>query len=177
MHTEVLRTRRLRLRWFEPAADVDQRFIIDLVNDPDWIAHIGKRSVSTREQAEAYLRDGPRAMCERLGFGLFMVESLDDATPLGMCGLIRRDGLVDVDLGFAFLPAWRGRGLAREAAESVLRWAEQRLGLRRVVAIVSPGNAPSIGLLSRLGFVDEGVIRLPGDDEDLRLMGWRATAG
>ena len=41
----------------------DQQFLIDMVNDPDWIAYIGKRDVSTREQAEAYLRQGPRAMC------------------------------------------------------------------------------------------------------------------
>ena len=62
----VLTTPRLRLRWFEPGAAGDQQFLIDMVNDPDWIAYIGKRDVSTREQAEAYLRQGPRAMCERL---------------------------------------------------------------------------------------------------------------
>ncbi|HEV8688658.1 MAG TPA: GNAT family N-acetyltransferase [Ideonella sp.] len=174
VHTEVARTPRLRLRWFEPAAEVDQAFVIALVNDPDWIANIGKRNVSTREQAEAYLRDGPRAMCEKLGFGLYLVESVDGGTPLGMCGLIKRDHLPDVDLGFAFLPAWRGQGLAREAAGAVLHWAREHLGLARILAIVTPGNEPSLGLLKRLGFADEGTIQVPPDDETLRLLAWSA---
>jgi RimJ/RimL family protein N-acetyltransferase len=177
VHTEVLRTSRLRLRWFEPSSHVDQRFIVDLVSDPDWVIHIGERQVHTCEDAESYLRTGPRAMCERLGFGMFMVESLKDATPLGMCGLLRRDGLRDVDLGFAFLPEWRRRGLAREAAETVLRWGHHQLGLQRVVAIVSPANTASIGLLCRLGFTEEGVICLPPKPERLRLMGWRPGPG
>ena len=175
VHTEVLRTPRLRLRWFEPAAEADQQFVIELLNDPDWIANIGKRDVSTREQAEAYLRDGPRAMCEKLGFGLYMVEVTDGPTaptPVGMCGLLKRDHLPDVDIGFAFLPAWRGQGMAREAAEGVLRWAQEQLGIPRILAIVTPSNDPSLGLLERLGFADEGLIQVPPDNETLRLLAW-----
>lgn len=168
---EILRTARLRLRWVEPGAEQDQRFLIELVNDPDWIAHIGKRDVSTCQQAEAYLRDGPRAMCERLGFGLYLVERLADGLPIGLCGLLQRDGLNDIDLGFAFVPAARGQGLAHEAAQAVLDWAAAHLKLTRIVAIVTPGNAASIGLLTRLGFTDEGEVRLPPADEALRLMG------
>ena len=175
VQTEVLRTPRLRLRWFEPPAEADQRFVIELLNDPDWIANIGQRNVSTREQAEAYLRDGPRGMCERLGFGLYLVERLADGAPVGMCGLIKRETLPDVDIGYAFLPAARGHGLAREAARAVLQWARQQLQLARVVAIVTPGNRPSLGLLEELGFADEGEVRLSPDDQPLRLLGWSAA--
>jgi [ribosomal protein S5]-alanine N-acetyltransferase len=175
VQTEVLRTPRLRLRWFEPSAEADQRFVIELLNDPDWIANIGQRNVSTREQAEAYLRDGPRGMCERLGFGLYLVERLVDDVPVGMCGLIKRETLPDVDIGYAFLPAARGQGFAREAARAVLQWARQQLQLARVVAIVTPGNRPSLGLLEELGFSDEGEVRLPPDDLPLRLLGWSAA--
>lgn len=113
-------------------------------------------------------------MVERLGFGLLMVEAAADGTPLGMCGLIRRDTLPDVDIGFAFLPPYRAQGYAREAAEAVLDWA-RRLGLARVVAIVTPSNAPSIGLLHRLGFAHEGEI--VHNDEKLLLMGWLPGGG
>ena len=171
VHHEVLRTDRLRLRWVEPTSGSDQRFVIELVNDPDWITYIGKRDVSTCQQAEAFLREGPRAMCERLGHGLYLVERLVDGLPIGLCGLIRRDTLPDVDLGFAFLPMARGQGLAREAAEGVLGWALAHLKLPRIVAIATPDNAASIGLLTRLGFVDEGEVRMPPNDEALRLMG------
>jgi len=175
VHTEVTRTPRLRLRWFEPAAEADQVFVIELVNDPDWIVNIGKRDVSTRKQAEAYLREGPRAMCEKLGFGLYLVERIADGAPVGMCGLIKRDSLTDIDLGYAFLPRARGQGLAREAAEAVLRWGWQALGLKRVVAIVTPSNAPSLKLLTSLGFADEGTVQMPPDNETLRLLGWSAA--
>jgi RimJ/RimL family protein N-acetyltransferase len=173
VHHLVLTTPRLRLRWFEPEAAADQQFLIDMVNDPDWIANIGKRDVSTHQHAEAYLRDGPWGTYERLGFGMFVAESLD-GTPVGMCGLIRRDGLDAADLGFAFLPAWRGQGLAREAAEGVLRWAHQSLGLTHLLAIVTPTNEPSIALLRHLGFVDQGTTQLPGESETLNLMAWSA---
>jgi [ribosomal protein S5]-alanine N-acetyltransferase len=177
VHTEVLRTPRLRLRWFEPSLEADQRFVIELVNDPDWIANIGQRNVSTREQAEAYLREGPRGMCERLGFGLYLVERLEDGAPIGMCGLIKRDTLPDVDIGYAFLPPARGQGFAREAAHAVLTWAWQHWRLARVVAIVTPTNRPSIALLEQLGFADEGEVRLPPEEEPLRLLARSSPAG
>lgn len=167
-----LHTPRLRLRRFDPASPVDQDFVIALLNDPAWIANIGQRDVSTRSQAEAYLRDGPVAMFERLGFALLCVEAAG-GPPIGMCGLIRRDELPAPDLGFAFLPAWRGQGLAREAAEAVLAWA-RALGMARVLAIVTPGNTPSLGLLARLGFVAEGTVEQRG--ERLQLLAWPAPA-
>lgn len=175
VHHEVLRTSRLRLRWFEPESASDQRFIIELVNDPDWVANIGKRDVSTCKQAEAFLRNGPVAMCLKLGFGLYMVERVADGEPVGMCGLIKRDSLADTDLGYAFLPQGRGNGLAREAAEAVLDWGRRTLGLKRVVAIVTPSNGPSLKLLTSLGFADEGTVQMPPDNETLRLLGWSAA--
>lgn len=175
VHGPVLTTDRLRLRWFEPTSLADQRFLIEMVNDPDWITHIGKRDVSTCQQAEAYLRDGPRAMCERLGFGLCMVEALDDGRPIGMCGLIKRDTLPDVDLGYALLPAERGRGYAREAAQAVRDWGHQHLGLQRIVAIVTPSNFASIRLLEHIGFAKEGSVTLPPGDETLWLLAWTAS--
>jgi ribosomal-protein-alanine N-acetyltransferase len=173
---EVLRTPRLRLRWFEPSLEADQRFIIELVNDPDWVANIGQRNVSTCEQAEAFLREGPRGMCERLGFGLYLVERLADGLPVGMCGLIKRDTLPDVDIGYAFLPSARGQGYAREAARAVLAWGREQFSLARIVAIVTPTNRPSLALLEQLGFADEGEVRLPPDGEPLRLLAWSAPA-
>lgn len=173
---EVLRTERLRMRWFEPANEADQRFIIELVNDPDWIANIGQRNVSTCEQAEAFLRNGPTGMCEKLGFGLYLVERLADGVPVGMCGLIKRDTLADIDIGYAFLPVARGQGFAHEAARAVLAWGREALGLKRVVAIVTPSNGPSLKLLASLGFADEGTFLMPPDNETLRLLGWSAAA-
>lgn len=146
----------------------DAPFIQQLLNDPDWIRYIGDRNVKTLDDARTYLRDGPIATYAREGFGLYRVALRHDDTPIGMCGLVRRPALADVDLGFAFLPAYRRCGYAFESAAAVLAHA-RTLGRSRVVAIVSPDNDRSAVLLLRLGFVRERDIRLTDDDMSLDL--------
>jgi len=83
--------------------------------------------------------------------------------------LIRRDGLEDVDLGFAFLPQFRGAGYAFESASAVMAYGKATLGLRRIVAIVSQGNHASSRLLGKLGFRLERMVALRPDDALLEL--------
>ena len=158
-----IRTDRLTLRRFT-LDDAD--FIVELVNDPDWIRNIGDRKVRTAEDARAYLLRGPLALYERHGFGLYLVSLDATGERIGMCGLVKRDGLEHVDIGFAFLPAWRGRGFAEESARAVLAHARQDLGIERVVAIVSPHNQPSIRLLEKIGMRSAGRVKLPRDDDE-----------
>jgi ribosomal-protein-alanine N-acetyltransferase len=149
----------------------DAAFIVELLNDPGWLRHIGDRKVRTLDDARRYLRDGPLASQERHGFALWAVRRRDasaEATPIGMCGLIRREGLDDVDIGYAFVPAARGQGHAREAAAAVLRHGFEQLGLQRIVAITNPDNAPSVRVLETIGMRFERRLRMPGrDDESL----------
>jgi RimJ/RimL family protein N-acetyltransferase len=154
----MLHTPRLTLRRFV-LEDAD--FILELLNDPGWIRNIGDRGVRTLAEACAYLANGPMKLYERLGFGLYLVALRDTGVRIGMCGLVKRDGLDDVDIGFAFLPAWRGNGYAIEASRAVLDHPLRDLGLGKVVAIVSPGNEASVRVLERIGLRAAGVIRLP----------------
>jgi [ribosomal protein S5]-alanine N-acetyltransferase len=162
----VLETSRLILRRF--TLD-DAAFAMELVNDPAWIANIGERNVHSLEDARAYLEKGALAMYEREGFGLYAVVLKSSGATVGMCGLVKRAGLDDVDIGFAFLPGYRGHGYAVESAEAVRDYATDTLELKRLVAIVSPANQPSIRLLEKLGFRYERPVRLPGDDEEISL--------
>jgi [ribosomal protein S5]-alanine N-acetyltransferase len=154
----------------------DAAFIRELVNDPAWIRNIGNRNVQTLEEARAYLTKGPLAMYGREGFGLYAVILKESGATIGMCGLVKRAGLEDVDLGFAFLPEHRGRGYAIESATAVRDYATFNLGLKRLVAIVSPANLPSIRLLEKLGFRYERPVKLPGDDEEIALYALPAPA-
>jgi RimJ/RimL family protein N-acetyltransferase len=167
--TGVLETPRLTLRRLTPE---DAAFILTLVNEPSWLLHIGDKHVRTLDDARRYIAGGPMAMYERHGFGLYLVERKEDAAPLGICGLLKRDTLEDVDIGFAFLPAYWGRGYAREAVVAALVQAREVFGLARVVAIASPGNVSSIRLLESVGFVFERALRMPGEDHDVRLFGY-----
>jgi RimJ/RimL family protein N-acetyltransferase len=157
----IVETARLSLRRFEAT---DAPFVLRLVNEPSWIEHIGDKNVRTLEDAARYIANGPVAMYARVGFGLYLVALKPHAEPIGMCGLIRRDGLDDVDIGFAFLPEHWGRGYAYESARAILGYAHSTLGLARVVAIVAKRNRRSADLLERLGFTFEGMTRLSGND-------------
>lgn len=145
--TDILRTDRLRLRL---VTEDDAPFYLALVNDPAFIEHIGDRQLRSVDAARRGLRDGPIAMQAKHGHSLYLVERLEDGMPLGLSGLVKRDTLDDVDIGYAFLPAYRGHGYALEAGQAVVRHAAA-LGIRRLAAIVAPGNAASIALLQRLG--------------------------
>ena len=162
----VLETDRLVLRHLTPD---DAAFVLELLNDPDWIRFIGDRGVRTLDAARDYILKGPMPMYERHGFGLYAVVPKGGPAPAGMCGLIKRDSLEDVDLGFAFLPAHRGKGYAREAAEAVMGYGRSALGLGRIVAITSLDNDSSIRLLETIGFAFERVLRLPGDGTEVKL--------
>jgi len=162
----VLDTERLTLRHL---ASSDDAFILELLNDPDWVRYIGDRGVRNLEDARAYIQKGPMAMYRRYGLGLYLVVQKVSGAPIGMCGLLKRDALPDADIGFAFLPGYRGRGYALEAARAVIDDAVGRLGLARILALVSPGNESSERLLGKLGMRFEKMIRLPGQDHDVQL--------
>jgi len=155
----ICTTARLRLRTAVPA---DAAFYHALVNDPLFVQHIGERGVHTLDDARHALANGPIAMQRERGHSLYVVELKEDGTPVGMCGLIRRESLPEVDIGYAFLPAGRGQGYALEAARAVLAHAPQ-VGVTRLLAITSPVNYGSIILLQRLGMRFERFLRLPPD--------------
>jgi [ribosomal protein S5]-alanine N-acetyltransferase len=144
----------------------DAAFIVELLNDPGWLRFIGDRGVRTLDDARAYLQNGPIAHAATHGFALGAVLAAGHDAPIGMCGLIRREGLDDVDLGYAFLPAARGRGYARKAAAAWLARGFDDFGLKRIVAITKPDNAPSQRVLEGIGMRFERRLRLAQSTEE-----------
>jgi RimJ/RimL family protein N-acetyltransferase len=162
----VVETERLSLRQLTPA---DAPFIMELVNEPSWLRFIGDKNVHCIADAERYIAEGPGRSYANHGFGLFLTETRSDRTPVGICGLIKRDTLPDVDIGFAFLPRFWNQGYAYEAARATLDYARDTLGIGRVVAVTLAENASSIRLLERLGLRAAGPVRLADDAEELVL--------
>jgi ribosomal-protein-alanine N-acetyltransferase len=141
--TPRLRLRKLRLE--------DAPFIFELYSDPDFIRNVGDRGVHGVEDAQRYLEGSLVASYAKYGFGLYLVELTSSGAAAGICGLLRRDSHEDVEIGFAMLPAFRGRGYTLEAARAVVALALSALGLTRIVAIVAPSNLASAHILERLG--------------------------
>jgi RimJ/RimL family protein N-acetyltransferase len=159
----VLRTDRLQLRWLT-LDDVD--LMLGVWNDPAFIRHVGDRGIRTEHEARDAMRQGAMRLYDEFGYGPWRVALYDD-TAVGICGLFRRDGLDEPDIGFSTLPEHCGNGYAYEAACAVIEHAAQVLKLERLTALVSPGNTASVGLIRKLGLKFEKMYRMAGDDEDV----------
>lgn len=130
-----LETARLSLRRF---VFDDAPFVVELLNQPSFIRNIGDRGVRTVDDARRYLHDGPMAMYEKYGFGLWRASRRTDDVFVGMCGLLKRDILPDVDVGYAFLPEHWGQGYAFEAADATVA-----LGARKSASNASSAWSPT----------------------------------
>lgn len=163
---QILETERLTLRHMSTD---DAAFILGLLNEPSWLQFIGDRGVRTLDDARTYILNGPVAMYARLGFGLYIVDLKDSHIPIGICGLIKRDFLEDVDIGYALPPAYWSNGYAYEAASAVLAYGQNKVGLKRIIAITDSDNHRSARLLEKLGLRYEGMVAYPDTNEEVRL--------
>jgi RimJ/RimL family protein N-acetyltransferase len=143
--------------------------MLALLNDPDFLRNVGDRGARTVDDTRAYIKNGPMAMYDIYGHGLYLVAERTSGKAIGICGLLKRDSLEDVDIGFAFLPEARGQGYAVESAAAVLAYGHNVLGLTSVVAIVRPDNAASIRVLENIGMRPERRVQLPHADHELML--------
>ncbi|WDP88529.1 MAG: GNAT family N-acetyltransferase [Desulfobacter sp.] len=149
----------------------DAPFILALLNDQGWLRYIGDKGVRTLEDARSYILNGPMQSYEEFGFGLFLVKLKEADSSIGICGLLKRDYLAHVDLGFALLSEYRGKGYAAESAAAVLGHGKKQFGFRHVSAIAQPDNLRSIKVLKKIGFKQERLIEPPGTGSQLALFG------
>jgi len=161
-----LETARLTLRRFEFD---DAPFVVELLNQPSFLKNIGDRGVRNVDDARRYLREGPMAMYEKYGFGLWRASRRSDDVFVGMCGLLKRDILPDVDVGYAFLPEHWGQGYAFEAANASVELGARKFGLKRIIGVVSDHNAASIRVLEKVGMRFERMYPMHPGESEVRL--------
>ena len=161
----ILETARLILRELTLS---DAEFILQLLNTPTWLKFIGDKNVHNSKDAERYLHDGPLASYREHGFGLWLVSLKETNTPIGLCGLLKREYLENVDIGFALIPDYVGLGYGFEIVSATIKHSRNILCLDKIVAITDDYNASSIKLLNKLGFhFDRKVIT--SDKEEVLL--------
>lgn len=161
LHSNRIQTDRLSIRPFTLA---DAEFVLQLVNTPSWLTYIGDRGIKSIEDAKNYLINGPFQSYQVNGFGLSMVELTASSIPIGMCGLIRRADFEHVDIGFALLPEYEGKGYGHEAAQAILKHANEELALYPIIAITLESNNNSVQLLKKLGMVFERKILFASEE-------------
>ncbi|MBL8277703.1 MAG: GNAT family N-acetyltransferase [Pelomonas sp.] len=163
---QILCTERLSLREFTP---LDAPFLLRLVNEPGWIRNINDPGVRSVEDALAWAEGRLFKAYRELGHGFWAVQRRDDGELVGMCGLFKRPALPEPDLGYALLAEHEGRGYALEAARGCVAHARDALGWRTLMAITAVDNPPSVALLGKLGFVEQGQEMLEGYTEPSRV--------
>ena len=144
----ILETQRLNLRELNTN---DSPFIYELVNSPGWLQFIGNRNINNDDDAKKYILNGPIKSYESNGYGLWMVSSKTDNSPIGLCGILKRDALDAPDIGFAFLTNYMGKGYAKEIASAVLEYSKHKLKLKTILGITNLNNVKSIKLLEKIG--------------------------
>lgn len=147
--TTIVETERLRLRTLSTQ---DAAFYLSLVNDPSFIKNIRDKGVRTIADAENTIRTGHQEVQAKQGFSLYLIETKNEARPMGLCGLVKREQLPGLDLGYALLPAFWRQGYAEEACRAVIELTKTKLQQAQLYAIVSPHNNASSKLLEKLGF-------------------------
>ena len=157
----ILETERLVLQEFNVD---DAEFILTLLNTPGWLEYIGDKNVRSVEDAVNYLENVPIKSYRENGFGLWLTLLKNNSTPIGMCGLIKRESLDDIDIGFALLPEYSKLGYAYEIAHATINYAKHSLGINKVVAITDSNNVSSIKLLNKLGLQFEKTLKLSEND-------------
>ncbi|WP_281987544.1 GNAT family N-acetyltransferase [Aquimarina aggregata] len=160
----ILTTSRLSLREFDIN---DASFILELLNSPNWLRFIGDKGVKTIEDATNYLKNGPIQSYLNNGFGLWLVELKGTNTPIGMCGLVNREILDNIDIGFAMLPNYMGLGYGFEIAYATLHYAKSNLKIPKIIAITDTNNIASIKLLTKIGLRFDKTLNLPEGDSVL----------
>jgi RimJ/RimL family protein N-acetyltransferase len=163
---KILETPRLLLNEF---TEDDASFIVELLNSPDWLQYIGDRNVRTTEDARRFINEKYIDSYKKNGFGLYAVVLKENNITIGMCGLIKRDSLEDIDIGFAFLPEYISKGYGFESAVEVLKYGKEKLNLKRIVAITIKSNNKSVNLLKKIGMKFEKSFFMEGDSEELLL--------
>lgn len=166
MNTYIIETERLRLREFD---STDGELIFELLNSQGWLKYIGSRSIATIDDAVNYIETKLQKGYRESGFGFYLVELKATGVKTGMCGLVKREGLDDVDIGFALLPQYENKGYAYESSMAVIQYAKNKLKINKLAAITMPSNLTSVKLLEKLGMKFDKKISLPGDPEELFL--------
>lgn len=136
--------------------------MLAVLNERGFIENVADRGVRTVEQATDYIREKMMPSYAEFGFGFYVIELKASGEPIGICGLIKRPVMDDVDIGYSILePHWR-RGYAYEAALAVMDYGRRVLKIPRIVAITAPHNTSSMKLLEKLGLRFQCRFQLPG---------------
>lgn len=146
----------------------DAPFLLELMNTPGWLKYNGDRNVKTLEQAVSHVKNNQLKCYETFGFGYYKLQvKAENLKTIGTSGLLKRDNLEHIDIGFSLLPDYYRKGYGFEAASEIVHLAKNTFNIKTLCAITLPENKPSIRLLEKLGLSYQKTVKPFEDDKEL----------
>jgi len=155
--------------FIRPISIIDAPFMLQLMNSTGWLEYIGDRNVKDRTAASNYILTRIIPSYNSYGFGLYLVILKNMNRPVGICGLVKREGLDYPDLGFAVLPEYERKGYTSEASEIILEYAENELQIPTIYGITTQSNFAAISVLEKQGLSFQKTVLLPHDKTEFLL--------
>lgn len=155
----MIETERLLIRPFTQE-DIEPSYQMNL--DAEVSQYTGDGGVVSRAEIERRITENVLGDYKKYGFGRLAVEWKATRQFIGFTGLKYLDDLDEVDLGYRFLKAYWGKGIATESAQVCVQYGFERLQLQRIIAMALPENKASIHVLKKLGFTYEKEIEEEG---------------
>ncbi len=125
----------------------DAAFMYRLLNSAGWLKFIGDRHIHTIADASIYIDK----LNHNDNIVYWKVNERNTGDTMGIITLVKRNFLTNVDIGFAFLPEYMGKGYALEATNAILKFLFENEIEVAVMAITDLDNEPSIKLLEKIG--------------------------
>lgn len=163
---EIMNTKRLTIRIL---TDGDASFLRELMNTSGWYKNIGDRGIRTETDALNYIHDKMHPDIKVKGFVNHVMIEKSSNKPIGTCSVHNRDGVEGMDVGYALLPKFEGKGYATEGAQAMVNLALNFYGQTKVSGITNEANLGSCRVLEKLGFKASGYIQLPQVQERIKL--------
>ncbi len=138
--------------------DEDLDFIFEGLSHPDVIRYYGV-SYRTREAAQAQMEWYKEIETNNTG-KWWLITSNKSAIPFGAIGFnYYQQQHNRIEIGFWLLPSFHGKGLLFEALNIVIPMAVTRWNVHRIEALVETENIASKKLLTKAGFICDGLLR------------------
>ncbi len=145
----VLETEQLLVRPFT-LADVDGVF--NFASNTLAQQYTGNATITSKEQALSLIENVWLKDYQEYGYGRFAVIHKIDNKIIGFNGIKFLKDVQETDLGYRFLPAYWGKGIATESSVAILKFAFETIKIATIFATVYPENSASAAVLKKIGF-------------------------
>jgi RimJ/RimL family protein N-acetyltransferase len=150
---KILETNRLLLRHLEPG---DLTNLFALYRDPEvrrYIPDAPQTLSAAQEELTWFLHGHP----QHPELGLWATVFKETGQFIGLCGMLpwTIDGRSEVEVAYLIARTHWGKGLGTEAAQAILDYGFERLGLTRMICLIDRQNASSIRVAEKIGMAFE----------------------